>query len=144
MKSIIFSLLLIPALLFGQDIPKKATQIFIHNDKTQGENFILISKFLLDEAIEIKSRDKELGVISSDVFKRGKGHPVALTFFCQDSIVRITGKFKMGMELNFGSVTATDDFEQIINKGMKGSIYEKSFRSMNDIALLLGNQLTYK
>src|SRR5690606_2693935 len=129
----------------AQNKPAKGVkQIFIENNKTADENFTFISKYLVKEGIEIQHRDKELGTINTGTFTMPKSHPIALMFFCENGSIRITGKFNSEIDLNFGAVTLKDDWEPIVNKGMKGSVYNKAFGVMNRFALKLSPELNYK
>jgi len=130
----------------AQEIPKRASQIFIHNNKTQGENFIYVSKHLVSENIEIEKRDQSLGTITTAVYSPSKTNPIMLMFFCQDSVIRITGNFKLGMDINIGGVVAKDNLSKIENRGMKGSPFKKTFEAINNVAKSLSSEseLTYK
>lgn len=127
--------------IFAVAQPKKANQIFVHNEKSASDNYTDAITYLIDNAIDIKSHDKDLGLIRTEPFSKSN---IALTLYCADSTIRVTGVFKTGMELNWGSVTTTDDPEPIVNRGMKGSPYKKAFEEMDKFAKELGTNITYK
>lgn len=139
MKNLLLFLLMLPIFAVAQ--PKKAKQIFVHTEKSASDNYTDVITYLIDNVIDIKSHDKDLGLIRTESFSRSN---IALTLYCTDSTIRVTGTFKTGMELNLGGVIATDDPMPIENRGMKGSAYRKAFDEMNRFAGKFGDRITYK
>lgn len=145
MKNLILLLLVLPFVGLSQEIPKKADIIVISNDKSASENFILVKQTLSDNGIEISSQDRDVFQIKGGPIAASKNAVTSFYLFkCKDNSIVMTGKFKSGIELNLGGTTATDELDVISNRGMSGSMYKRSFNSMNDFAKKLGNNVAYK
>lgn len=144
-KLLLLIIALLPLSLIAQEkAPKRAAQILVKTDNPDEDNFKSVTKFLLSEAIDIDSRDSELGLITTAPFRYDKSPLMVLTFYINDDAIRLTGRFKSGFDLDLGGVIAKDDFEKIENRGMKGSVFQNAFAAMQDIALRLGSNISYK
>lgn len=135
MKKIFLAISLMPIFCIAQDAPKGTNKIIVkgvsYNDAAQA----LIAKgFALDKT------DKDLQLITTVpvVFKK-MASSVKLQVFIKDSSAYITGFFKLQVQL----MKIINDFEPIVNRGMKGSETRDTFRIMDDFAKSLKGEITY-
>lgn len=127
---------------FGQsnmmeNVPKKTWKIIINNKKDIAENFYLIGEKLIENDFSIEKKDKDFYTIQSSQKNLDKLNvSYYLKFVAKDSAIVLTGMFKMNITLNLGSVTSESSYDNIVNKGMKGSPIKESFIAMLKFAKL--------
>lgn len=114
--------------------PKGSTKISIETGKSKADNFELCSQFLTNLDISTEANEKTMVIKTDELNTKKKRYPYYLTFFCKDSVIVLTGKFKTGMTIQIYGVRSEDNFEPIINKGMKGSPLQITFSEMLGVA----------
>lgn len=137
--------LLVPIAAMSQTEPMKgATRITVNTSDVAATNYKMTLTKLLDLGIFIEAKDPELFTIRTQLKRLPKtSGSFFLNIRCKDDIILISGKVKAGFDINVGSVKTVDDFDDISNKGMNGSILKSAFTAMNTIALQLGTDPIY-
>lgn len=150
MKKYLITLILISTFNFAfcqndiKDVPKMTTKIIVSNVKTGIENYQFVLNSLLDNDFGIDNKDSDLLIIKTEVKPAKDTGSYYLSLRCKDNLIEVKGYFKMGMTLKFGGVNLEDDFDEIVNRGMKGSLYKNIFTEMFEFSKLLGEDLTFK
>ncbi|SDJ95185.1 hypothetical protein SAMN04487898_105135 [Pedobacter sp. ok626] len=141
--TILIVLLACNMLFAQQQAPKGSDKIIIKNDKSASDNFISVKLILAEKGIEIASQDKDIYQLKTGVAPVTKyGAGAYYVVFCKDNSIRLTGMFNTGFQLNM-LVKDTDPLIQIVNRGMKGSLFNEAWKAMNELAATLGGDISY-
>lgn len=126
-----------------QQAPKGADKIIIKNAKSASDNFLAVKLILAEKGIEISSQDKDIFQLKTGVIPITKyGAGAYYVVFCKDNSIQLIGMFNTGIELNM-LVKDTDPFIQIVNRGMKGSLFKEAWIAMNSLAESFGGDISY-
>lgn len=153
MKQLLFVSLtiLIAATSLGQnkknkksEIPKKSNTIELSTTyKTQKEALNEIVKILLQEGIEPEKIDSSAFFISTGSYGI-KSVDSKLMFVItprsDTTIVTISGKFIMNIEITIGGVTGKSSWNKISYQGMKGSPHRLAWDFMYNLTTLIPNK----
>ncbi|HNX11623.1 MAG TPA: hypothetical protein PKH68_01415 [Paludibacteraceae bacterium] len=151
MKTLFTTLILLffASAVFAQDdayySPEKkiANKIIIETRKPKAENLKLCVDILTENEI-VCEQNKETFIVKTDIQNTKKrNYPYYLNFFCKDSVIVVSGKFKLGVSLEIYGVRSEDNFEQIQNNGMKGSAYRITFDEMKTVAEKFGKPINF-
>lgn len=153
MKKLLFISLmtLIVATCMGQSkkkqkpgIPKKTNTIELATTyKTQKEALNEIVKTLLQEGIEPEKIDSSAFFISTGahgIESVDSKLMFVITTRADTTIVTISGKFIMNVEITIGGVTGKSSWNRISYQGMKGSPYRLSWDFMHKFTTLIPNK----
>ena len=100
-------------------IPKGTWKILIHTNKNKEDNYQLIGETLIEENFQIDKANKDFFTISTV----SKAHDrlnfsYILNFVAKDSLIILTGTYKINVTVDFGTVKSDFDFEKIINESL--------------------------
>ena len=111
----------------GQNIPKKANTIIITDELTKDQFYDQITDILLEAGYGIHSTDRAQGTITT-IERPFKDGQVRLTLLIKDNRVVLRGSFSSDV-IDYG-----DEWEMIVNRGQKGSIYQNAWLEFKKIA----------
>lgn len=119
-------------------IPKGTWKIIIRNNSDKETNFQFIGESLVAQNFQIGSLSKDFYTISTVP----KAHErlnfnYILNFIAKDSIIIITGTYKINASIDLGMVESSFDNEKIENRGQIGSPIREAFRKMIEFAMNL-------
>jgi len=123
--------------------PKGVSKITIETGLSKAENFKFCQDVLTNENVIIEVNEQSFSIKTDELNTKKQKYPYYLIFFCKDSTIVLSGKFKLGMTIQVYGVKSEDNFEPIQNKGMKGSAYEITFSEMVEFAKKLGNKIIF-
>lgn len=137
MRTLLVLLCAFPLLVMAQ-IPKGTSRIVITNENTKDQNMKLVTQTLIDSGYLIAKHDLEYGTISTEERPAAKKQPLhKLNFVVKDNSIHVAGQAMTGIALTLSGVTMEDQWFQIENKGMSGSILYQAFQLLNNFALKL-------
>jgi len=150
MKTIITLLVLLPVVLFAQDIPKKTSKIIIHNNLNAEDNFKLVGRTVLQNDYQIEKKDKDFGTIQTE--RQSYSKPFRLSyswyfdFVISDNKIVLTGKMTSDeLDVNSNTFASSDNWEKIQKRGMKKSLYWNTFQKMKEFSELFeSKKIEYK
>lgn len=126
--------LILASRAFSQDVPlaknnlpKNAKIILLESDQTKDALFESVARVLFDNGYEMKSSDKNTGIIQTDNKNVKGGWYLRLSISISESSVRVRG--------NTFIPRLIDD--ELKNYGMKGSLNLIAFSEMDRIAKLI-------
>jgi len=123
-----------------KSIPKGTYKIIINTGKNKSENFQLIGETLLSEDYQIDKANKDFFSITTVPKSHNKlNFSYVFNFIAKDTVIILTGTFKINASINLGSVTSEFSYDRIENKGQNGSPIKESFRTMIEFALKLSD-----
>lgn len=129
------------------EAPKKTYRILVKNNLSADENFTLVGRTLAENDFVIDVKDKEFYTIKTAPKNAWKNSGrYLLIFSIKNNLISVTGQANVDMNVGFGIGTRVGSeaaFNDIVNKGMKGSFYQVSFSRMQDFAMKLGTELEY-
>lgn len=136
MKKFFFAILLFPAMLFAQDIPKGTNAITV-----TGVSFEQVSTALADQNYFVDKKDESVHTIvtlpKADQSSAWKGKiKVILQIRVKDSVAYLSGLYNME-SINQAS------FDPIIKRGARGSIFMTAWDELNNFALSLHREISY-
>ncbi|MES2417598.1 MAG: hypothetical protein V4541_05390 [Bacteroidota bacterium] len=144
MKKLLLMLIMyFPLISYSQEIPKRASNVIVKTQLSAKENFSFAIKTILGNDLIIDTKDAELGYIKTQQTNNKDGI-YFYNILCSDNQISISGMSKTGYTIKFGSVSSSDDFEKIENRGMNGSFFKKMFNNMNEFAKKFNLTLSYK
>lgn len=115
--------------------PKNTVKIIIKNSSDKSSNFNLIAQTIIDNDFSIDKKDSEFFIIeTAPKLSNDKTSTFILKLVAKDNMIVLTGVAKSRINANFASIP--EEYEKIINKGMKGSIFKEQFNSMFSFAKL--------
>lgn len=124
-------------------VPKNSSVIIVQNDLTAKENLLFVKKTLAENGIEISSEDKDVLQIKTGLMPIDKlGYSAFYIIYCKDKSIRINGLFNTGDKNIIGVIINDDPFRKIYYQQWGGEAI--SFRSMNEFAKTLGNDIKYQ
>lgn len=123
--------------------PKNTVKIIIKNSSDKSSNFDLIAQTIIDNDFSIDKKDSEFFIIeTAPKLSNDKTSTFILKLVAKDNMIVLTGVAKSRINANFASIA--EEYEKIINKGMKGSIFKDQFNSMFSFAkLFVDNELEF-
>jgi len=134
MKKLIILILLLPLVSYGQAF-KGAKKIIIKTGLPAKESFDLVANQLLDSGFEIQSKDNDLMTIRT-YEKPGKGVACILNIRVKDDEVSVKGMFRMP--------DLEETLTEIVNRGMSGSAFKRSFDMMDAFAASMKKPVLYE
>lgn len=123
--------------------PKNTVKIIIKNSSDKSSNFNLIAQTIIDNDFSIDKKDNEFFIIeTAPKLSNDKTSTYILKLVAKDNLIVLTGFAKSRINSNFADIP--EEYEKIINKGMKGSIFKDQFNSMFSFAkLFVDNELEF-
>ncbi|MEC5165160.1 hypothetical protein RCH18_000885 [Flavobacterium sp. PL11] len=123
--------------------PKNTVKIIIKNSSDKISNFNLIAQTIIDNDFSIDKKDNEFFIIeTAPKLSNDKTSTYILKLVAKDNLIVLTGFAKSRINSNFANIP--EEYEKIINKGMKGSIFKDQFNSMFSFAKLFAdNELEF-
>lgn len=135
---ILFFACLLPCIVHADEKPTKgANAIIITNNLNAGENFKIAIEKILDLGLLVDRKDNEFYTVTTK--PRNMDNCSTRVFFsirCKDGKVIITG-FHQFME------TRADEWDPIVNRGMKGSIFNKTWIALCNFSSLFSGDREY-
>lgn len=145
MKTLLLIAFLFPLAVIAQNVPVKGTKrIIITTQDSASMNYKRTLLQLLESGLSIDAKDSDLFTIRTQVSAlRKTSGSYFLNIYCRNNQIIVSGKVKLGFDIDFGGVKTVDDFTDIVNKGMKGSIQKIAFDTMNELSLKIGSEISY-
>jgi hypothetical protein len=123
-----------------KSIPKGVSKIIIHNKLNKADNFQLIGEKLTENNYQIDKVNKDFWTISTVAKSHEKlNFNYILNFIAKDSIIIITGTYKVNVSMSLYGVESQPSNWKIENKGMKGSGTKEAFQKMYIFATILSD-----
>ena len=146
MKSLLLIITITMMTLVGysQTSPSKGTtKITIKNQVSAKENFELMISKLLDEQYFIETKDTVLNLIKTQP-KNAKGFTYYLNIRAKANEIDIMGSFNDGLTIKMGAISANPSYQEIVFRGMKGSLFRKAWDVMEAFAKKISPELSYQ
>ena len=103
----------------------------------------MVLNALLDNDFEIEKRDSELFTIKTGFKPLKRTGNFYLNFRCKANSIEIKGYFNSGISVELYGVQSEDTLEEIVNRGMKGSVFKNAFIEMFNFSKLIGENFTF-
>ena len=142
MKKILFTLFLLSSILtIAQTIdnpPKKAWKILIKNSNNKEVNFQLIGQTIIDNDFSIEKKDVDyLTMETTPKVTEGQTSTYYLKFIAKDNFIILTGMGKSRINVSLANIE--DEYSNIKNVGMSGSVAKDQFKAMLNFAKLFSD-----
>jgi hypothetical protein len=124
-----------------KELPKGTWRLDIKTNKIKEDNYKFIGETLILDNYQIDKANKDFYVISTVAKSHDRlNFDYILNFVARDSLIILTGTYKVNVTIDLGSIESDFGYDKINNIGQNGSPAREAFRMMFEFALSLADK----